>query len=327
MTLRPTLNRSHLAQPMEADAARDILNALTIDVEDYYHVSAFETHVPRSRWGDYESRVLRNTHRILDLLDQHDVKATFFVLGWVAERHPHLVREIDNRGHEIGSHSYWHRLIYRQSPEDFRADLRRSRDVIQDQVGRSVVVYRAPSFSITKDSLWALEVLVEEGFRLDSSVFPVRHDRYGIPNAPRTLHRIRTAAGDLWELPPCVMRAAGINIPVGGGGYLRLYPFRLTRGCLSRVNRLLEQPFVVYVHPWEMDPDQPRIRHGGCLSRFRHYVNLSRTETRLALLLRNFRFGSVSEVVGCRAADGEEPATWHVCGPCESLASRWAYGR
>jgi len=297
MTLRPTLNRSHLAQPMEADAARDILNALTIDVEDYYHVSAFETHVPRSRWGDYESRVLRNTHRILALLDDRGVRATFFVLGWVAHRCPGLVQEIHRLGHEIGSHSYWHRLIYQQSPEEFRDDLRQSRDVLEDLIGQAVTAYRAPSFSITKKSWWAVDVLAEEGFKADSSVFPIRHDRYGIPSAPRRLHRIETAAGALWEFPPSVLRMAGCNVPVCGGGYFRLYPLQWTLWCLSRINARLREPFLFYVHPWELDPAQPRVRIHSHLSRFRHYVGLSRTGRRLGTLLQRFRFGRLSDVV------------------------------
>ena len=211
-----------------------IVNAFTVDVEDYFQVSAFEKHIPRDQWDRWESRVEANTHRMLQLLDRHGVKATFFVLGWLGERYPQLVRDIHSCGHEIGSHGYWHRLIYRQSPAEFRADLRRSRDVLQDAIGQPVTAHRAASFSITKQSLWALEILVEEGFLVDSSIFPVRHDRYGIPGAEPRLHRLTTTAGYLWEFPPSVVRFAGLNVPVGGGGYFRLYPLSVDRVLSSQ---------------------------------------------------------------------------------------------
>ncbi|MCD4726621.1 MAG: polysaccharide deacetylase family protein, partial [Pirellulales bacterium] len=199
-------------------AATEMFNVFTVDVEDYFQVSAFEKHVRRDQWDQWESRVVSNTHHILQLLDRHHVRATFFVLGWVAQRHPRLVREIHACGHEIGSHGYWHRLVYQQTPEEFRTDLRRSRDALQETLGRPVTAYRAASFSITRQSLWALEILVEEGFLVDSSVFPIRHDRYGIPGAEPGPHRLETPAGSLWEFPPSVARLAGMNLPVGGGG-------------------------------------------------------------------------------------------------------------
>ncbi len=278
-----------------------MLNAFTVDVEDYFQVSAFEKHVRRDQWDQWESRLEANTHRLLELLDRHGVKATFFVLGWNAERHPQLVREIAACGHEIGSHGYWHRLIYQQTHTEFRADLRRSRDVLQEAVGRPVTAYRAASFSITRQSLWALEILVEEGFKADSSVFPIRHDRYGIPDAQRGPHRLETPAGPIWEFPPPVARFAGMNLPVGGGGYFRLYPLPWTVYCLRRINRAQRQPFVCYVHPWEFDPGQPRIR-ASRLSRFRHYVNLSKNQRKLDGLLRRFRFGRLCDVIGRPAA-------------------------
>jgi polysaccharide deacetylase family protein (PEP-CTERM system associated) len=277
--------------------SKAILNAFTVDVEDYFQVSAFERHIDRNGWSQWESRVAANTHRILELLDRHRIRATFFVLGWIAERYPELVREIDACGHEIASHGYWHRLIYQQTPEEFRADLRRSRDVLQEAIGQPVTAHRAASFSITKQSLWALEILVEEGFLLDSSVFPIHHDRYGIPGAEPRLHRLTTAAGPLWEFPPSVARFAGLNIPVSGGGYFRLYPLAWTVYCLRRINRA-RQPFIFYVHPWELDPEQPRIRAASRSSRFRHYVNLDRNERKLDGLLRQFRFGRLCDVVG-----------------------------
>ncbi len=278
------------------------LNAFTVDVEDYYQVSAFERHVRREHWDRWESRVVANTHRILMLLDRHNVKGTFFVLGWVGQRHPQLVREIHAGGHEVGSHSYWHRLIYDCSPGEFRDDLRCSRDVLEDAIGTRVTAHRAPSFSITARSLWALEVLVEEGFTVDSSIFPIHHDRYGIPGAEPRLHRLTTPAGGLWEFPPSVARMARVNMPVSGGGYFRLFPLFWTHYCLGHINRRERQPFVFYVHPWEIDPGQPPVPARSKLSRFRHYVGLRKNEGKLDRLLARFRFGRVSDVVAIHAA-------------------------
>lgn len=272
------------------------LNAFTVDVEDYFQVSAFEKHISRGEWPHWESRVVANTRRILHLLDRHGVKATFFVLGWIGERHPQLVREIHACGHEIGSHGYWHRLIYEQTPDEFRSDLRRSRDVLQEAIGRPVTAHRAASFSITKRSLWALPILAEEGFLVDSSIFPIHHDRYGIPDAEPRLHRLSTPAGELWEFPPPVARLGRMNLPVGGG-YFRLYPLAWTTYCLRRVNRADRRPFVFYVHPWEIDPEQPRVRAASRVSRFRHYVRLAKTEAKLGRLLQRFRFGRLCDVV------------------------------
>ena len=270
-----------------------ILNAFSVDVEDYFQVSAFERDIRRDGWDRYESRVVANTYRILDLLERHHVQATFFVLGWVAERHPRLVREIHRRGHKIGSHTYWHRLIYQQSPEQFREDLKRSKDVLEQATGERVIAFRAPSFSITGQSRWALEILAEQGFRIDSSIFPTYHYRYGIPDAEPGIHEIATSAGSLWEFPPSVVRLAGLNIPVSGGCYFRLYPLRLTRRLLSIVNHKHRRPFVFYVHPWELDPEQPRLRASSWFSRVKHRLNLAATESRLETLFRAFRFGPV----------------------------------
>ncbi len=224
------------------------------------------------------------------------VTATFFVLGWVAERHPRLVRAIHDAGHEIGCHSYWHRLIYQQTPEEFRADLRRGRDVLEDILGIPVRAYRAPSFSVTRDSLWALDVLAEEGFSIDSSIYPTHHDRYGIAGTPPGPHRIDRPAGTIWEFPPPIWKVLGYPLPIGGGGYFRLYPYGLTRHGLRAVNAA-GRPFAFYLHPWELDPDQPRLNPGWSRA-FRHYVNLHRTESRLVRLLRDFAFGPLSEVIG-----------------------------
>jgi polysaccharide deacetylase family protein (PEP-CTERM system associated) len=279
-----------------------LINAFTVDVEDYFQVSAFEKTIARDQWSQYTSRVVANTHRILDLLASRDVKATFFVLGWVADRFPQLVRDIHDAGHEIASHGYEHRLVYNQTPDQFRDDLRRSLIAIEDACGVLPTAYRAPSFSITKKSIWALEILAEEGFRVDSSIYPIYHDRCGIPGAEPKIHRIETAAGPLWEFPPSVARFARLNLPVSGGGYFRLYPLPLTLHCLKRINRAAKQPFMFYVHPWEIDPQQPRLKAGTRVSRFRHRVNLAKTEGKLDVLLRKFRFGRLCDIVGPMAS-------------------------
>jgi len=286
----------------------DLVNAFTVDVEDYFHVSAFEKDIPRHQWSRFLPRIEQNTHRILELLDRHDVRATFFVLGWVADRHPQLVREIHDAGHEIGSHGYWHRLAYHQAVDEFRADVTRSRDVLADLIGEPIRAYRAPSFSITKQSLWALDVLAEEGFTVDSSVFPIYHDRYGIPGAKSGIHRLETSAGSLWEFPPSVVRLGRMRLPIGGGGYFRLYPLSWTLRGLARIHRTSRQPFMFYVHPWEVDPQQPRLRAGSTASRFRHRVNLAKTEGRLDVLLGTFRFGRLCDVIGRFQQQDEQAA-------------------
>ena len=281
-----------------------VVNALTFDVEDYFHVSAFDRVVPRSRWDSLEHRVDASTDRVLAVLADADVRATFFVLGWVAERFPGLVRRIAAGGHELASHGYGHRLVYELSPDEFRQDLRRSRAAIESAVAAPIVGYRAPSYSITMKSLWALDVLIEEGFTYDASIFPIHHDRYGIPDAPRHPYRIDRAAGHIWEIPPSTVRLAGTNLPVAGGGYFRLLPYRWTRWGIGWLNRREERPAIFYLHPWELDPGQPRLGASG-LSRVRHYRNLDRTEARLRRLLKDFRFGPVSAAL---AAPAFQPA-------------------
>jgi len=271
-----------------------MINALTIDVEDYYMVSAFADRICFADWCRYESRVERNTHRILDLMDKHHVKGTFFVLGWVAEQSPALVREIQARGHEVASHGYNHRLVYDLTPEEFRADTRKSKDILEDITGYAVEGYRATSYSIVKRSLWALDILIEEGFRYDSSIFPVRHDRYGIPGAKRFPHIIRQTAGEIVEFPPTTYPVLGRNIPVAGGGYLRLFPLSVTRRAIQRLNSLEKRAAIIYIHPWEIDPLQPRLS-GTMLSQFRHYINLNRTFARLDALLSDFRFSPLNK--------------------------------
>jgi polysaccharide deacetylase family protein (PEP-CTERM system associated) len=296
----------------DAAKAHDrIVNALTIDVEDYFHVSVFDGIVPRSRWDTLESRVETNTERLLDIFSEHGVWATFFVLGWVAERFPDLVRRIAQRGHEIASHGYDHRLIYDQTPPAFREDIRRAKRVLEDTSGCQVSGYRAPSYSITPQSLWALDILLEEGYRYDSSIFPIRHDRYGIPVSERHPYPIQRSKGCLIEVPGSTTKYGPMNLPVAGGGYFRILPYRWTYWGIARVNRVEQRPVVFYLHPWEIDPEQPRLKVGR-LSTFRHYRNLDQTEPRLRRLLEDFRFGPMTTLVaGVRqqtAADvGAEP--------------------
>lgn len=276
--------------------AKVIVNAMSIDVEDYFHVSVFDGIVPRSAWDGMESRVVANTERLLDIFDESGARSTFFVLGWVGERHPALVRRIADRGHEIASHGYAHRLIYDQTRAAFREDVRKAKGILQDASGRAVIGYRAPSYSITPRSLWALDVLLEEGYRYDSSIFPIQHDRYGIPVSGRAPYPITRPAGTLIEVPASTTRVGPFNLPVAGGGYFRILPYWWTRWGMGRVNRLEQRPAVFYLHPWEIDPDQPRLQVGR-LSRFRHYRNLEETETRLRALLRDFRFDTIGVLV------------------------------
>lgn len=274
-----------------------MLNALTIDVEDYYHVSAFESVIQFANWDRYESRVESNTGRILDVLAGSNVKATFFVLGWVAERHPGLVNAIQGAGHEIASHGYRHRLLYQMSREEFREDTQRSKGILEDLSGVPVVGYRAPSCSIIQETLWCLNVLQELGFQYDSSIFPLHHDRYGIPHHNRFPHRISGPDGNsIWEFPMSTVRLGKVNLPTAGGGYLRLLPYSLVRWGIRRINTKERQPAVVYLHPWELDPGQPRLR-GPRLSVFRHYVNLSTTESKFRRLLQDFQFQSIQGVL------------------------------
>ncbi len=239
---------------------------MTVDVEDYFHVSVFDGIVPRSQWDRLESRVCRNTERLLDLLAEHGVRATFFVLGWVAERHPALVARIAAAGHEVASHGYGHRLVYDQTPSAFRDDVRRAKALLEQASGMAVNGYRAPSYSIVPRSLWALDVLIEEGHTYDASIFPIRHDRYGIPVSARHPYVIDRANGRLIEVPASTARAAGTNLPIAGGGYFRLLPYGWTRWGIQRVNQTERRPVIFYLHPWEIDPDQPRL-HAGLLSR------------------------------------------------------------
>ena len=267
---------------------------MTVDVEDYFQVSAFERHIPRSHWEMLPSRVERNTQRVLDLFEQHDVQATFFVLGWIAKRHPSLVREMVDRGHEVASHGYAHVRATRQKREAFREDVRRTKGLLEDRTGQPVNGYRAASFSIGEGNLWAIDVLAETGHLYSSSIYPVTHDLYGMPSAPRFAFRHRRAG--LLELPLTTVSLLSWNMPCSGGGYFRLYPYRLSRWALSRVNRKEGQPAIFYFHPWEIDPDQPRQHGLSVRTRFRHYNNLHRMEARLTRLLKDFMWGRVDKV-------------------------------
>lgn len=278
-------------------------NALTVDVEDYFHVTAFASVIRPEHWDNYPGRVARNTHRLLELLAERGACATFFILGWVAERFPKLVKQIQQAGHSIGCHGYAHQVIYQGLPEDFRADVQKAKRVLEDLIGCSVRSYRAPSYSITAKSLWALEVLGEEGFEYDSSIFPVVHDHYGISGAPRFPHwKILPSGRRIREFPPSTIRFLGVNLPVAGGGYLRLLPCSVTSWAIRRINEVERQPAMVYVHPWEIDPDQPRIA-APWFSRFRHYQNLESTEAKMRRLLGEFSFTSMEEILSSHTLD------------------------
>ncbi len=306
-----------------------MVNALTIDLEDYFQVHAFSNLIRYEDWGGFESRVEGNTLRILDLIHgsaQHPqsangnpIKATFFCLGWIAKRYPNLIREIYTQGHEIACHGYAHQLIYRQSRSEFRKDIRMAKNLLEDIIGSEVIGYRAPSYSITEKSLWALEILAEEGFKYDSSIFPIRHDFYGIPNAPRFPFLV-SLTGDgktefkplsgnsipkpitdpmqsashnpqiILEFPLSTVRLANLNLPLSGGGYFRLFPYLIFKSGLRRINEREGRPFIFYLHPWELDCKQPRIREAGLRSRLRHYINLDKTESRFIKLLKEFTF-------------------------------------
>lgn len=272
-------------------------NAFTVDVEDYFQVTAFADKVAISSWNERESRVQNNTGALLDMLAERGTRGTFFVLGWVARRHPALVREIARQGHEIASHGMNHQLIYNQSPAEFREETRSAKALLEDICQRPVIGYRAATYSITQRSLWALDILAEEGFLYDSSIFPMHHDRYGIPDANPVPHLMETEKGRrLVEFPISVLRYKGVTLPVAGGGYFRIFPYALTRWGLKKLIAQ-GQEFVFYIHPWEVDPAQPRITGARLLSRFRHYYNLSRCRSRLQSLLGDFTFAPMRTVL------------------------------
>lgn len=268
-------------------------NAMTIDVEDYFQVSAFAPYIARADWERTACRTPANIARILAMLDEAGVKATFFTLGWIAERHPQLVRDIVAAGHELASHGYGHERASDLSPTAFGDDVRRAKQLLEDIGGVEVRGYRAPSFSIGTNNLWAFDVLAEAGYRYSSSVYPIQHDHYGMPDAPRWAHAVRAG---LIEVPVTTNRFGDRNLPSSGGGYFRLLPYGLSRWLIQRVNEREQQAAVFYFHPWEIDPEQPRVPGIDAKSRFRHYVNLSRTEARIRRLLGDFRWGRMDEI-------------------------------
>lgn len=272
-----------------------VRHVLSFDVEEHFQVSAFWSDARRQQWEQLESRVERNVEKILSILSFHRIRATFFVLGWIAQKHRSLVKGIANCGHEIASHGFGHEMITSQTPSLFREDVRTSKGILEDIIGGPIHGYRAPSFTITTETQWALPILVEEGYVYDSSIFPIQHDRYGMPGANPWCHRLATVAGPLWEVPPSTMKVGPVRLPVAGGGYFRLYPYRILRNLLKRT-AADGHPLVMYFHPWELDPDQPRMG-GSSLSKFRHYLNLEKTEGRLHQLITDFRFTSIREAV------------------------------
>jgi polysaccharide deacetylase family protein (PEP-CTERM system associated) len=288
-------------------AERPVVNAMSVDVEDYFQVSAFDQVVDRSTWDTFESRVCANTERLLALFEESGVRATFFVLGWVAARFPALVRRIAEAGHEIASHGYGHRLVYEIGPEEFRQDIRRAKALLEDISGLAVQGYRAPSYSITERSLWALDLLIEEGYTYDTSIFPIHHDRYGIPGAPRHVHVMERVEGAIVEAPASTVRWGGVNLPIAGGGYFRLLPYWWTSRGIARLNRRERQPAIFYVHPWEIDPQQPRFDVSRA-TRVRHYTNIGKTEGRLRRLLRDFAFSTVGDLIRHACPQPADPA-------------------
>jgi polysaccharide deacetylase family protein (PEP-CTERM system associated) len=292
-----------------------ITNFLTIDVEDYFQVSAFEAVSPPESWDDRELRVERNTEKILEILNEAGVKATFFVLGWVADRCPRLVKKIAAEGHEVASHGYWHRRVNTQDRKKFREDIRKSKIILEDLSGQKVFGYRAPSYSISRETFWAFDELYEAGYRYDSSIFPIHHDFYGMSDWPRFAGKAIKAADGSWrpaekaddgqpsldEVPITTLQLGEKRIPIAGGGYFRLFPYAITKWGLSRINRMEKKPFVFYLHPWELDPQQPRMEGAGVKSQVRHYLNLGKTEKRFRKLLMDFSLAPLMQSIPLEA--------------------------
>lgn len=310
-----------------------MLNLLTIDIEDYFQVHAFSNVIRYEDWDSYDSRVERNTDRLLEILDhstqnsklitQNSPKGTFFVLGWIAERYPDLVRRIQKEGHEIACHGYAHKLIYKQSKEEFREDIKKAKAILEDIIGEEVIGYRAPSYSITNKSKWAFEILVEEGFKYDSSIFPVHHDFYGMPEAPRFPFVISLNGTNSYEFsvlnyelntfqnsklithnskfiiefPISTVKLFGQNFPISGGGYFRLFPYPLIKKGLKSINEKENKPFIFYIHPWEFDFDQPRVNHISFRSKFRHYANLNKTKEKFKKIMMDFKFSTIKNIL------------------------------
>lgn len=274
-----------------------IKNAFTIDVEDYFQVEAFSGVVDRAAWNTYECRVEHNTDIILDLLDTKDIKGTFFVLGWIAKKYPALVKKIVQQGHEIASHGMTHQLIYKQTPKIFKEETHESKILLEDLAQTKVLGYRAATYSITEKSLWALDILLEEGFKYDSSIFPIRHDRYGIPGMNPEIHKIKSPkGGSIIEFPISIVKANNLTIPIAGGGYFRLFPFFVSKWGLAKINKT-GKPFVFYLHPWELDPGQPVMKGISNFTKFRHYVNISKANEKLSKLISTFEFTTMKQVL------------------------------
>src|SRR6476661_10367942 len=286
----------------QEQTARELTHVLSVDVEDYFQVEAFAGSVDRKDWHQWPSRVVANTHRVLDLFDQHKAKGTFFFVGWVAERFPHLVREVQARGHELACHSYWHRTVYSLTPDEFRNDTRQAKQAIENATGVAVNGYRAPSWSITKSCLWALDILAEEGFTYDSSIYPIHHDLYGVPGAQRFPYTFQCENGrKLREYPPATLRFMGTNLPVAGGGYLRIFPAAYNEMAFRVFEKDYAQRVVVYLHPWEIDPDQPRIA-GKLKSRLRHYTQLKNMSSKVGRLLKRYTVARFCDVLAAEDA-------------------------
>lgn len=285
-----------------------MINALSFDVEEYFHAEAFGRVVRREQWPGLESRVVASTKLVLDILERSGTAATFFVLGWVAERHPALIRDIHARGHEVACHGYGHDMITRLSPSEFAEDVRRAKAILEDTVGGSVIGYRAPTFSVVRETLWSLQILAETGFQYDSSIFPIVHDRYGIPDATRFPHRVAVRPGvEIAEFPLSTVGGFGWRVPVAGGGYFRILPYAATCRAIRHVNNREGQPAIVYLHPWELDLGQPRLP-AGRLTRFRHTVNTRTTEAKLQRVISDFRFSPVCDVLRSSGLLGGERA-------------------
>ena len=272
-------------------------NAMTVDVEDYFQVSAFEKHIDRADWDRLPHRVEQNTHRILDLFNEHDVKATFFTLGWVAERYPDLIKRMVNEGHELASHGYSHVRVTQQTPAEFRADVIKTKMLLEDLSGVVIKGYRAASYSINESNMWALKILEETGHLYSSSIYPVKHDLYGVPDAPRFSFRPHGDSGIL-EIPITTIELFGKKLPCGGGGFFRLYPYPFSRWAINRINQQDGQPGIFYFHPWEIDVAQPQQRNIGMKTRFRHYLNLGKMHNRLSRLLHDFAWDRMDKVFG-----------------------------
>ncbi len=308
--------------------SKPVTHILSVDVEDYFQVEAFASNVRRESWEQWPSRVVPNTQRILDLFDEYNAKGTFFFVGWVAEKFPHLVREVQARGHELACHSYWHRTVYSLTPEEFRKDTKQAKQVIEDVAGVSMNGYRAPSWSITKNCLWALDILAEEGFTYDSSIYPIHHDLYGVPGAQRFPYEYSCGNGlKLREFPPATLRFLGTNFPVAGGGYLRIFPSSYTELAFRSFEKNHER-VIVYLHPWEIDPEQPRIS-GPLKSQFRHYTNLSGMQKNISTVLRRHKFERFCDVLAAEALQSKavSASTREEVKPLEQAAQLAMHGK